>query len=199
MPCQVVLSDPHFLGMPQKYPVQGTLHLYDIAGKDAYYLELTAMPDRLMGKRSDVTIHADMIHGKPLIAVSPKWLEDGTCGMELEAGTYTRGWEIIADYRLLATVDVGPVEYTLAENERNPSFFATWERTPGNDRNGHKNFYWGHYFDSRESAIRDFCSRAGEKFKALSSQQRPSVRAQLAEKQAVSKTVLTKSKEREAR
>lgn len=45
----------------------------------------------------------------------------------------------------------------LAENE-NTGMWCTWECTNGTD------FYWGHYFDSRTEAYRDYYTRLASKY-----------------------------------
>lgn len=165
-------------------PIEAKLHHYEVAGKAAYYLDLASMPEAIMSRWSHSIILPDLIQGKPLVPVSVDRHENGQCTLTLESGCCVHEQEINAGYQIIASVDVGPVEYTLAEltSEKHP-FFATWERTPGNDLDGEKRYYWGHYIEHRGEAIQDFCNRANEKYKMLSEQRKPSIRAQLAEAQ----------------
>ncbi len=100
--------------------------------------------------------------------------------MCLPSNAFTLDKEINAGYQIIAKVGVGPVEYALGEKDGKFPGFVTWERTPANDGDGPPNYYWGHYFDSREEAIQDFCGRASEKYKMLAEQRKPSIKAQLA-------------------
>lgn len=68
---------------------------------------------------------------------------------------YNQGYEIIN-----SRMD-GEREIVLARKETKFGLmYATWERTPENDRAGEENFYWGHYFSNDEKAANvDFWSR----------------------------------------
>ena len=101
--------------------------------------------------------------------------------LDMKPGAYSKEREINAGYQILAKAEVGPVEYALAENPHT-HFFATWERTPGNDTGGERNYYWGHYHEDRKTAIVDFCARVSEKWVELSVDQKPSIREQLTAK-----------------
>lgn len=165
------------------YPIpERTLLQYNVAGHASFFLALDSLPRQLLGRESEYTICPDLIAGKPLVPVKPEWADDGTFSLTLEPGGFVKETEINADYQIIAKVGVGLVEYALAEltNSRIP-FFATWERTPGNDRDGEKNYYWGHYLDNRQTAIEDFSFRASEKYEMLTEQRKPSIRAQLSE------------------
>ena len=118
--------------------------------------------------------------------------------MGLESGSYSQGKEMNAGFEIIAKVQVGPVEYALGERCGKFPSFVTWERTPANDGDGPPNYYWGHYFESRDEAVRDFCDRASEKYKMLSEYRKPSIRAQLAAK-PVSNSQPVKPKEKGAR
>ena len=163
------------------YPVQGKLLQYSVAGREVCYLEPQTLPNGLMGVRNDIIINADMVSGRPLVPVKkPVWSPHGFCNLELDDGSYTRGVEICADYRVLAKTRVGSVEYVFGEMPTHDGFFVTWERTPGNDGDGAPRYYWGNYFGARQNALHDFSKRASEKYKVLSGR-KPSIRAQLAE------------------
>lgn len=133
-----------------------------------------------MGVNNDGILWPDMVNGKPLVPVSLKGLENGGCEMTLECGAITYDKEVNADYQITAKVRVGPVEYAMGEMDGKFPFFVTWERTPANDRGEQHNYYWGHYFDSREKAIQDLCARASEKYEMLAEYRKPSIRNRLA-------------------
>ena len=111
---------------------------------------------------------------------------------------YTRERETNANYRIAAKITVGPVEYALAENPKT-HFFVTWERTPGNDKPGERNYYWGHYHEDRGKAIADFCARASEKCAELEQGRKPSVRKQLSEKPPEKEPPAVKPRDKGAR
>ena len=162
-------------------PAKGNLYQYELAGTKAYYIDLSAIPEAMMSRWSSSIMLPDLVQGKPLVPVAAKWDARSKCTLTLESGCCVHEKEINAGYQVIAKVGVGPVEYALAEikNAKHP-FFATWERTPGNDADGKPNYYWGHYLDNRQQAIEDFCRRASEKYEMLSEQRKPSIRAQLA-------------------
>lgn len=160
--------------------VGGTVYQYQITGETCSYLNLASLPESIMGIRSEGIILLDMVQGEPLVPVTLKWTESGGCEMTLDHGAFTHGKEVNADYQIVAKVCVGPVEYALGEMDGKFPFFVTWERTPANDGSGPPNYYWGHYFDRRDEAIKDFCDRASEKYKMLLDNRKPSLRAQLA-------------------
>ncbi len=160
--------------------IKGTLHQYQVAQSKVFYLEPSLLPKDLMGIRNDFIILPDMVQGKTLVPVTAEWSSNGMCSLGLEDGCSTFGKEVNAGYQIIAKVGVGPVEYALGEKDGKFPGFVTWERTPANDGDGSPNYYWGHYFDSREEAIQDFCGRASEKYKMLAEQRKPSIKAQLA-------------------
>ncbi len=180
-------------------PVKGKLHQYQVAGDKVFYLEVSAMPENLMGVRTDFIILPDMVQGKPLVPVSAEWASNGICTMTLESGCSAYGKELNAGYQIIAKARVGPVEYVLGALDGKFPSFCTWERTPANDGDGPPNYYWGHYFSSRNDAIQDFCGRTSEKFEMLSEQRRHSVRERLAVKPAPGRGSAVKPKAREER
>lgn len=180
-------------------PIKGILHQYRVAGKDAFYLEPAAMPQNVMGTKSGIVVLMDMVQGKPLVPVTAECLSPGIWSMSFEPGSYTPGKEINADYQIIAKAQVGPVEYALGELDGKIPFFVTWERTPANDGDGQPNYYWGHYFEHRDEAVRDFCDRANEKYVMLAEERKPSIKAQLAAKPVPGDNPATKPKDREAR
>ncbi len=191
-----VLCDPHS-GI-QEY-VGGDLLQYQLAGELCCYIKPTVIPECIMGAHSDNIIFSDMVCGRPLIPVTVKWLENDACEMTLDSRAISHTEEVNAGYQIIAKVQVGPVEYALGELTSRKDAFVTWERTPANDGDGPPNYYWGHYFDSRDKAIQDFCGRAEEKFEMLSEQRKPSIKAQLAAKPVHSDQPAAKPKDREVR
>ena len=180
-------------------PVEGELLQYYVAKKECLYLEMQTMPELLLSKQSGIILLPDMICGRPLIPVSTLTQEKGRMEIVLENGSTSTDKEVNADYRIIAKVSVGPVEYALGQINARVPFFVTWERTPANDRDNEPNYYWGHYFDSREQAIGDFCDRASEKFRELSAYRKPSIREQLSAKPVPGDKPKTKLKDKEAR
>lgn len=190
-----VLCDPHSAIQEN---IAGVFHQYQIAGKMCCYIDPTVMPDSMMSAYSDNIILPDMVCGKPLIPVTVKWQECDACELTLEARALSHTEETNAGYQIIAKVQVGPVEYALGERGGKFPSFVTWERTPANDGDGPPNFYWGHYFDRRDDAARDFCDRAVEKYEMLAQSRKPSIKAQLAAK-PVAGNQPAKPRDREAR
>lgn len=180
-------------------PVSGTLHEYQVAGNNAFYLEPSAMPQNMMGTIGGFVVWMDMVQGKPLIPVSADLVSPGCFSLSFEPGSFFSDREINAGYQIIAKVQVGPVEYALGEHGGKFPSFVTWERTPSNDGDGPPNYYWGHYFDSRDDAVRDFCDRAVEKYEMLAQSRKPSIKAQLAAKPIPGDQPTTKPKDREVR
>ena len=182
------LIDTHSLGLSAVLYADGSLHEnvggcvheYQIAGKTCFYLELASIPESMMGVDCDTILWPDMVHGKPLVPVSLKWQENGGCEMTLDHGAFTYTKEVNANYQITAKVHVGPVQYALGELDGKFPAFVTWERTPSNGRGKERNYYWGHYFESRKDAIKDLCTRASEKFEMLAEYRKPSIRGRLA-------------------
>ena len=182
-------------------PIQGNLYLYQVAGKDSLYVDISSMPESLMGKGGGHTILPDLVGGKPLVPVVNLNLDAqfGKRTIGLESGSYSQGKEVNAGYEIIAKVNVGPVEYALGELDGKFPTFVTWERTPANDGDGPPNYYWGHYFDSKDKAVQDFCDRASEKYTMLAEFRKPPIKAQLAAKPVHEDKPAVKSKDREAR
>lgn len=189
------LTDP---AMSMSCSINGNLYLYQVAGKESLYTDVSSLPETLMGKSSGYIILPDMVGGKPLIPLVDLHLDAShnsrTYG--LERGSYSHGKEINAHYEIIAKVSVGPVEYALGELGGKFPAFVTWERTPANDGDGPPNYYWGHYFDNREKAIRNFCDRASEKHKVLSEYRRSSIKERLAAKPVPGDKPIAKAKDR---
>lgn len=182
-------------------PISGNLHQYQVAGKDSFYVEPAMIPKDVMGTTGGVgcIVLMDMVQGKPFVPVAAKWSSAGAWSMSFEAGSYISDKEMNAGYQIIAKVPVGPVEYALGERDGKFPSFVTWERTPANDGDGPPNYYWGHYFDSWDKAIRDICNRASEKYEMLAEERKPSIKAQLAAKPVPGDKPATKSKEWEVR
>lgn len=180
-------------------PVEGFLCLYQVAGKDSLYLEPSAMPQDVMGITGGSVVLMDLVRGKPFVPVSVERSSSGDWSVSFEPGSFTAGKEMNADYQIIAKVQVGPVEYALGELGGKIPFFVTWERTPANDGDGPPNYYWGHYFEKRDEAVRDFCGRASEKYAMLAEERKPSIKAQLAAKPVPGDKPITKPKDREVR
>lgn len=180
-------------------PVRGCLYQYQVAGKDVFYLAPSAMPANMMGANRNFVVWMDMVQGKPLIPVAAEWSSCGNCSMSFEPGSFASGKEINADYQIIAKVQVGPVEYALGEHDGKFPFFVTWERTPANEKNGSPDYYWGNYFENRNEAVRDFCSRASERYKIFARNRKPSIKAQLVAKPGSSDKPTAKPKDREVR
>lgn len=183
----------------ESVPVKGELQQFSILGKECFYLDMAALPETLLGKDSGLILMPDMVQGKLSMPVTVEWGESGLCTMSLENGSFLHESEVNADYQIIAKARVGPVEYAMGEIAAKIPFFVTWERTPAHDQNGERNYYWGHYFDSREQAIGDFCDRASEKFRELSAYRKPSIREQLSAKPVPGDKPKTKPKDKEAR
>ncbi len=180
-------------------PVEGELLQYYVAKQKCLYLEMQTMPELLLSKQSGIILLPDMICGRPLIPVSTLTQEKGRMEIVLENGSTSTDKEVNADYRIIAKVSVGPVEYALGQINARVPFFVTWERTPANDQAGSPNYYWGHYFDKRENAIWDFCARAQKKYKMMTKDNRLSIKEQLAASPVTDDKPKTKPKDREAR
>ena len=146
------------------YPVDGALYHYYIGGERAYYLDLSALPSTFMGRDSDLTLLPDLVRGRPYLPVRVEQSENGSYTFQVEAGSYSFDKEINATYRIIARVQVGPTEFAMGEHPTAPAQFVTWERTPANESDRGKNYYWGHYSSDRTGIIEDFCDRAKTEF-----------------------------------
>lgn len=185
------------------YPVEGNIYQYQVARGMVCYLEPSDVPKYMMGASGGFAFLMDMVQGKPLVPVTANWAQDGTCHLSLDHGSYTAHKEMNADYQIIAKVCVGPVEYALGELSGKFPSFVTWERTPVNDEGGTPNYYWEHYFESRDEAIRDFCARASEKYEMLAENHppshKPSIKSQLAAKAVPNNNALAKPPRQEER
>ena len=195
VPVTGAVKDPdtgNFCPMPS-----GQLFATIMNHQEYNFLSLDAIPKELMGAESSYTFQAVLVNREPTILVTAKiTLADG-CAVSLKPESFTREQEINAGYRMIAKAEVGSVEYALAENPKT-HFFATWERTPGNDKAGEPNYYWGHYHEDRGKAIEDFRARVSEKCAELEEDRKPSIREQLAAKPSERETPSPKPRAKEA-
>lgn len=63
----------------------------------------------------------------------------------------------IEDYTMYRTQENGDNYVVLAHNEKS-GMWCTWDCTNGTY------FYWGHYFDSKTEATRDYYTRLADKY-----------------------------------
>ena len=146
------------------YPIDGVLYRYKVAGENVHYLDLTGLSKSFMGKDSDMILLPDLVRGRPLLPVQMEQAENGTYTFQLEQNSYAFEKEINAAYRIIARVQVGSTEYVMGEHPTAPAQFVTWERTPANEDDRGRNYYWGHYYTAREAMIEDFGDRAKQAF-----------------------------------
>lgn len=143
------------------YSTNGMLYHYRIDGRMQQYYSLNALPPYILGKSSNITILPDLICGELLVQVNIIHSENGAYTICILPHCLTHeAKEVNAGYRIDMRMQVGGREIVMGQNEKAPEQFATWLRTPTNDKDGPHNFYWGHYSNTRDSAISDFCSRA---------------------------------------
>ncbi|MBQ9719636.1 MAG: hypothetical protein IJV64_02970 [Oscillospiraceae bacterium] len=169
-PVDGIIKDPV---MTLYHPIKCDMHEYKIVGQYALYLELAALPETMMGEKSDFIMLAEMVGGVPLIPIHAKMEPNDTHAMTLADGGFSHGKEVNQGYQIIAKVRVGEKEFVLAESPTAPSRFATWARTPANDGDGPPNYYWGHYSDDRVKAVQDFCDRAKEQYEFVKQLHRP--------------------------
>ena len=146
------------------YPVDGLLYCYEIAGEKTHYLELPSFSKGFMGADSDITLLPDLVRGKPLLPVHAEQSENGIYTFMPENGSFSFEQEINSSYRIIARVQVGPTEFVMGEHPKAPAQFVTWERTPDNEGDRGKNYYWGHYCTTREAATGDLEERAMQEY-----------------------------------
>lgn len=180
-------------------PMRCHVREYKIAGETSFYLDLTLMPESVLGLKSNTILLPDLVGGHPLVPVSLERQENGGCEMSLEHNAAISAKEQNAGFQIIAKARIGPIEYALGEHGGKFPSFVTWERTPANDGDGPPNYYWGHFFESRIKAILDFCSRTAEKYAMLSEQRKPSIKEKLAVKPVPGKEAAGKPKAREER
>ena len=61
----------------------------------------------------------------------------------------------------------------MGEHPTAPAQFVTWERTPANEGDRGKNYYWGHYYANRNAMIEDFGDRARQEFERYQQRRNP--------------------------
>lgn len=72
--------------------------------------------------------------------------------------------EMNAGYAITDRITVGNSIFALGQSETAPAKFVTWKC-----RTGEKNYFWGHYYNDRMTAIEDLCQRALEEIQYLKS------------------------------
>ena len=63
---------------------------------------------------------------------------------------------INAEHEIIKSFRVGNVEFVVGENIHDRTRYVTWEY---NERGG---YYWGHYFNDKQTAIEDMYDRAAQ-------------------------------------
>ena len=61
---------------------------------------------------------------------------------------------INAGYIITDSLFIGSTEFVIGQNKANPPMFVTWACKDGKD------YFWGHYMETREAAERDLLERA---------------------------------------
>ena len=178
--------------------IDATLFTRQEEGQNRAFLTLDSMPKELLGTDSAFLIRPEVINQRPVVPVEVETLPSGGCVLNMKPEAYSQEREINAGYQILAKAVAGPVEYAFGENPKT-HFFVTWERTPGNDKAGETNYYWGHYHEDRGRAIEDFCTRVCEKCAELAEERKPSIRQQLAAEPVPGKQTAKKLRGAEAR
>ena len=59
-----------------------------------------------------------------------------------------------AGYTIIDTIHIGDIEFVLGEHPKAAAPYVTWECS------GNNNYFWGHYFMSRNNALNDMVMRA---------------------------------------
>ena len=72
---------------------------------------------------------------------------------------------INSGYIINDSVHVGNTEFVLGVSSKAPAQFVTWECKDGKD------YYWGHYTDTRFKAEKDLCERAMQEIRILEQRQ----------------------------
>ena len=178
--------------------IDATLFTRQEEGQNRAFLTLDSMPKELLGTDSAFLIRPEVINQRPVVPVEVETLPSRGCVLNMKPEAYSRERETNAGYQILAKAVAGPVEYAFGENPKT-HFFVTWERTPGNDKAGETNYYWGHYHEDRGRAIEDFCTRVCEKCAELAEERKPSIRQQLAAEPVPGKQTAKKLRGAEAR
>ena len=146
------------------YPMDDFLLRYEVLGKAKMYLPISALPEELLGAKSQFVMQPDLVCGVPVMPVTAAFAKNGSCTVQLERGSYVVGKAINQEYCITARVRVGNAEFVMGECGKAPSPFVTWQRNCKNDGDGPPNYFWGHYFAERTSCMEDFCERAGGEY-----------------------------------
>lgn len=70
--------------------------------------------------------------------------------------------EKIANYTILDKISNKTNEIAFGFNENSPTPYATWERNLIKDKDGEPNFQLGHYFSTKDEALKDFKDRSSK-------------------------------------
>jgi hypothetical protein len=70
--------------------------------------------------------------------------------------------EVNAGYAITRRTTIGQIEIVLGERITAPDKYVTWRRTPAHEKSGKAEYYWGHYFSTKDAAIADYNSRVAE-------------------------------------
>ncbi len=157
------------------YPFQGHLFQNITAGEVISYIGLDRVSEHLMGEGSDVVMLPDLVKGKPMLPVRVIFENEFVKNLAIEEGASTREQEKVGEYSIIARVHVGRAELALGESAKSPSRFGTWKRIPENEEGGQHEFFWGHYLNDRDTALKDFEDRVREEkvYQGLTVQQNP--------------------------
>lgn len=66
-----------------------------------------------------------------------------------------------AGYTIINAYKIGNAEFVLGYNENAPSPYVTWRCENDN------NYYWGHYFEDRVQAEKDFLNRGLQEVESI--------------------------------
>ena len=72
----------------------------------------------------------------------------------------------IAGYIITDSIHIGNAEFVIGQKESTRAPYVTWKSRDG------RNFFWGHYLNSRQAAERDLLERAGEELERRMSESR---------------------------
>lgn len=149
-------------------PFKCNLYIYNVAGKEVYYLDLNAIiaHNDYYLRFGIGCLLPDLVAGLPLLPVKANKQSNGTYSLTIEE-TAVEPKEINAAYMICCRINVASVQYVLAYNTtpKAPAQYATWERTPSNEReNSMPSYYWGHYSSNSQDGMKDFVQRVKEKF-----------------------------------
>lgn len=72
-----------------------------------------------------------------------------------------------AGFIITDSIHIGNSEFVIGVHTTAPNSFVTWQCRNGND------YFWGHYFEDRQSAERNLLERAGKELEYQTQQERP--------------------------